>query len=193
MSSFARHMTLGLLIAGLSFSAFAVAPDAMLRQNVDKILASLSDTSLDKDQRWEIIRTTTENSFDVELMGKLVVGRDNWMSFNEAQQKSYIDTFRRILLQAYSDQLENYAGERLEFGNATIEGSKASVDSVMISKERRLPLVYKLRQQGDEWLVYDIVIDGVSILKTYRTQYNDYLKQKSVDAFLEMLKGKAAE
>lgn len=178
------------MLVGIA-TVHAGKPDEDLKGTIDTVIAALNDKALDDAARWDTIRTATEKRFDVNLMGMLVLGKTNWSSFSGDQRTRYIDTFKSILLQAYSDQLEDYSDERMEFGAVQIDGSKASVDSTLVSGNRRLPVVYRLRNKGGEWLVYDVVIDGVSLLNTYQNQYNDYLKQNSIDAFLAMLQDKA--
>lgn len=176
----------------LAAHADTAAADVVLKTSIDGVLNALNNKDFTADQRWDEVRSLSLKRFDLERMGKLTLGQANWSKLNADQQKEFVSLFTNLLLRSYSKRLDEYSGERIEFGKTEGDATKASVDTLLVSKDRKVPVQYKLYSADGDWRVYDVVIDGVSIIRTYRTQYDDYLKANSAEQFIAMIREKSA-
>lgn len=166
-------------------------PKEDLEGTVQAVLTILNTTTLGDQAKLDAVQAEARKRFDLQLMAKLVVGRDHWGKFSDTQKTAYYAAFEDLLMKSYSEQIDSYAGERITFGaTRKPKADRAEVDTMLVSKVKEVPVVYHMRQEGDSWLVFDVVIDGVSIRQTYNNQYSSYLDKNSVDAFIALLQDK---
>ncbi len=128
--------------------------------------------------------------FDFPEMARRSLGR-HWQTFSEKQREEFTALFADLLERSYASRIENYGGERISYVNERIDGDTATVVTRIISKTgTEVPVDYRLLKKGDRWLVYDVNIEGVSLVSNYRTQFNKILQTSGYDDLIQRLKSK---
>jgi phospholipid transport system substrate-binding protein len=186
-----------LLSAVLPSSASAGGPMQQVSETTDKILAILTDPAL-KDaskaqEKRELIRKAVDQRFDREELSRRALGR-HWAGRTEEEKKAFIILFGEILARTYLDRVEEYSGEQISYVGETVDGDFATVEARFLTAQKtEIPLLYRLRQKGEAWMVYDISIEGVSLVANYRNQFQSILGRRSYEELVRMLKEKIAE
>jgi phospholipid transport system substrate-binding protein len=154
----------------------------------------LRDPSLKTKSKSEVkqkkIWTIVDSIFDYKELSKRSLGR-NWRRLNPDQQKEFVNLFRRLLGKAYMDRIMAYADEKVVFFKETFfSENKAEVKSKLITKSNEIPMYYRLILENDSWKVYDVSIEGVSLVRNYRSQFKSILKDKAPSDLLQILRKK---
>ena len=191
-----RHIAgLNIIILLLfSLPVYAGAPLETVKANVNKVLEVLRDTKLKAESAKEIkkekLRPIYDRMFnDVEL-SKRTLAR-NWNSMNVAQRKEFVLLFRQVLEKAYIDKILAYTNEKIVFDRETmVSGSQAEVQTRIVTSSKEIPISYRVILKGSDWKVYDVVIENVSLVLNYRTQFNDILAKNTIEHLLETLRKK---
>jgi phospholipid transport system substrate-binding protein len=171
----------------------AAAPDAksQLRETVDQVLEIIVDEERTGKAKRTAVRDAGQQRFALKQMAALVLGKA-WKGLKSDERDAFVQVFTDTLLDSYMRKIETYSGETVEYGEATEAGKRAIVSTTLKGADKSIPVNYKLFVSGEEWLVYDVDIDGVSIVKTYRQQYSEYLEDKSVDDLMRTMREKLA-
>jgi len=130
--------------------------------------------------------------FDYAEMGKRTLGR-HWKKLTEKQQVEFVALFQRFLSNSYSGNVDGYAGEQVKYLKERRKGDFAEVQTKIISKKLRIPLDYRLLKKSNEWRVYDVVIDGVSLVKNFRGQFSRIIKSSSYQGLIQKLRAKTGQ
>lgn len=192
------------LLAGLFLlSSFAVAaiedPQQLIRQTGDKVLAEVSarKAQLEADPRliYPLVENTVVPHFDFRQMSQAALGR-YWRDASEAQKELVTREFRELLVRTYATALLNYSGQQIEYLPVR---NPPDADRVMIptrvaaSGAPPIPIDYRLERSDSTWLVYDVVIDGVSLITNYRSQFASLVRRNGIDGLIETLSAKNRE
>lgn len=183
--------------ASVSFSANTEPMDA-LKGPIDEGIKLLSDPkyknpSLKRVQRekiWEIVR----KAFDfTELSGRALA--TNWKIFSPLQRKEFSEVFSEVLGNTYLDKIQGgYMDEQVVYlGQEMVSDTKAVVKTKIIREKGSIPVDYNMRFKNDNWKVYDIYVEGVSLVQNYRSQFNQILSKESPDELIKRLEKKLAE
>jgi phospholipid transport system substrate-binding protein len=176
--------------------AWSEEPVDAVQVHVNKVLDVLRDKSL-KDEssvsvRKEKIRNISNEMFDYTELSRRTMGQ-NWKKLNDAEQNEFMKLYRQILENAYINKLLNYKDEQVVFSKGKMLAEKsAEVPTKVITKTVEIPIDYKVILKDNGWKVYDISIEGVSLVSNYRTQFKEILMNKSSGEFLEILRKKAS-
>ncbi|GMR00223.1 MAG: ABC transporter substrate-binding protein [Zetaproteobacteria bacterium] len=135
----------------------------------------------------ESIRQAVKGYFDFREMAKRSLGKP-WRKMDEAQRTDFVDTFRELLERSYGNRLSEYHDQTVEFGKVKTKGRIAIVNSEVIDAEKRTPVRYKLVHKKSGWRVYDIKVEGISMVSTFRSDFKQAVSQKGIDGFLGDLK-----
>lgn len=176
-------------------SAFAApSPLETIKPQVDRALEVLRDPALKADSAkaakekkiWEIL----DNVFDYTELSKRTLAQ-NWKRFSPDQQKEFISLFGKLLGTVYMDRIIAYKDEKVVFGKVTQTSDKtAEVQSEVVQSSKSIPIHYRMILQNGEWKVYDVVIEGVSLVQNYRTQFKEILTNKTPEDLLKTLREK---
>ena len=191
-----RHVIgLSILMFLLStLPAYAGAPLDMVQANVNKVLDVLRDPNLKgeaaKGAKKEKLEVIYEQMFDgVELSMRTMGG--NWKKLNPAQQKEFTLLYRQILEKAYIDKILSYTNEKIVFPKESmLSNSQAEVQTNVITSSKEIPISYRVILKNGTWKVYDVVIENVSLVQNYRSQFNSILAKNTPDQLLETLRKK---
>jgi phospholipid transport system substrate-binding protein len=199
-----RYLKIGFLIIGMlllqlvvSADVRAGAPTDQVRQTADQVLTLLRNPQFkgaDKEsQRRERLREIIGNRFNFEEMAKRSLGA-SWRRVSAEDQKRFVELFTDLLEKSYADQIESYNGEKIVYGRENIAQDQAEVDTKVINKKgQEFTVNYKLQSNQGDWKVYDVMIDNVSLVNNYRSQFNRILAKSSFDDLLKKLEAKSPE
>jgi phospholipid transport system substrate-binding protein len=179
---------------GVSSVSVAGEPTEDVRKTTDKLIAIFSDPALkapDKARERAIqIRKAVDERFDWEEMSKRTLAT-HWKQRTEKEKKEFIDLFGKLLERTYLDKVESYSGEKVLYIDESVDGSYAVVRvKVVTKKETEILVEYRLKNKSGEWFVYDISIEGVSLVNNYRKQFNSILVRSSYKDLMEKLRTK---
>jgi phospholipid transport system substrate-binding protein len=196
-----KHIGLGLiLLAALLISPLYVYADgakATVEAQINKMLAKMKQPAfkeLPKDAKLAEIRGVINEVFDYKELSQRTLGRD-WKKFKPAQQTEFIDLFSKLLENVYADRILAYTHEKIEFGKETqLKKGRMEVESYIITLDNtKVPLFYRTSNKSGQWRVYDVVIEGVSMIKNYRGQFRQILSKKKPEDLLQTLRKKTKE
>jgi len=169
------------------------ATDAV-KGTIDQVLHVLQDKEMKKpdrvDERRQIIEKTIGDRFSWEEMAKRTLGTQ-WAKLTDKQRQEFVDLFRTLLTNTYIDRIENYAGEQVQYLNERLQDGFAEVRTKIASGKAEYPMDYRLLNKSGEWRVYDIVLDGVSLVANYRGQFNKILHSSGYDDLVQKLRTKS--
>ncbi|MGQ0812736.1 MAG: MlaC/ttg2D family ABC transporter substrate-binding protein, partial [Nitrospiraceae bacterium] len=139
-----------------------------------------------------IVRLTqiADARFDYAERGKRSLGA-HWKKLSDREQQQFVELFTELLTATYADKIDSYSGERVKYLDERREGENyAEVRTKMIGKKTEIPVNYRLIKKDDAWQAYDVVIDGVSLVKNYRGQFASILRSSSFEQLVEALREK---
>jgi len=180
------------LVALLPMVAFAGSDDPKVVvetavNGVINALKSRSDQNTITLEDRAAIRQSVEGYFDFREMAKRSLGKP-WRNMDETQRTEFVDTFRELLERSYGNRLSEYHDQTVEFGEVKTKGRIAIVNSEVIDAEKKTPVRYKLVHKKNGWRVYDIKVEGISMVSTFRSDFKQAVSQKGIDGFLGDLK-----
>lgn len=161
---------------------------------IDEIVGVLKDQSFKefekRSERRARILSIIKELFDFEEMAKLSLGR-YWGKMTESEKKEFVPLFIDYLELSYIAKVEKYEGEEILYTDETIDEDRAVVKTKIITRQGTdIPIHYRLLKRDGNWMVYDVVIEGVSMVSNYRTQFDKILRTSSHEDFLEKMRSK---
>lgn len=175
-------------------AAYAGAPTDTVKKHVDKFLDILQDPALsdNKEKQKEELWNVALELFDFTALSMRSVGTA-WREMTNEQKKEFTDLFAKLLERTYMDKIREYNDEKVVYEDEVmLSDSKAEVQSKIVTQSKEIPILYRLYKTSGEWRVYDVLIENVSMVKNYRTQFRDYLSKNSIEDLLEHLRKKTA-
>jgi len=183
-----------LIIFALSVPAYAGAPMTTVEATVKRVLDVLRDPKLSspaaKEIKKEKLRVIYKDMFDEMEFSKRTLTR-NWKKFTPPQQKEFVDLFEQVLEKTYIDKILDYSNEKIVFYKETmIPDDKAEIQSKIVTSSKEIPIYYRMILKDGKWKVYDVVVENVSLVQNYRTQFNEILARGTPEQLLETLRKK---
>ena len=181
----------------LPLQVLAASAKETVEVQVNKVLKTLAEPAF-KDQPRDAkivkIRSIVNEIFDYTELSKRTLGRE-WTKFNAQQQTEFVKLFSDLLEKTYADRLLSYSNEKVVFDKETMlrEGQAEVTSNIMTGDGKKIPLDYRLISKGGTWRVYDVIIEGISLVKNYRDQFRDILAKDSPEEVLKMLRDKVAK
>ena len=168
-----------------------------LKSIIDRILIVLRDPALKgddtKEQRRNLLRSIVSDNFSFEKMSQMCLAK-YWRKRSDQEKKVFVEMFGQLLEETYISKVESYTDEKIVFVKEFLKNRKALIYTKVITDTIEIPINYRMYQtkQGD-WMVYDIVIEGVSLVANYRSQFASILKKGSYEQLVKDLKKKLDE
>ena len=188
-------LSLVLMLVGMTTWVHGTPPMETLQKPMNEIVRILKDPQyrekdkkeVQREELWKIIR----GIFDFREMSKRSLAR-NWKRFNSGQRDQFTDVFSTLLGNIYLNKVQGeYHDERVVYlSEAIIKDKKAIVKTEIVRENGKIPMNYHLRLHGKKWKIYDVIIEGVGLVKNYRTQFKTILRKVSPDQLIERLKKK---
>ena len=188
---------LGWVVVSLAFLTGAWGggtPTGAVKETVDQVFVVLRDQALKDPARETERRAKLEEiigqRFDYAEMAKRTLA-SQWKGLSPEQQQEFVTLFQQFLANSYVGNVDGYSGEQVEYLKEREKGEFAEVQTKVVSPKVQIPLDYRLLHKNGEWRVYDVVIDGVSLMKNYRGQFSRIINSSSFEALLGKLRSKA--
>ena len=177
-----------------SYTAYADSPINQIKQTVDKVLDILKNKELKRPEKTKerraLIRKAISERFDFEEMAKRSLAL-HWRKRTSDERKEFVTLYTDLLERSYIKKIESYTGEKILYVNEKVNGEYAEVDTKIITKRNvEIPLEYRLLKKNGKWEVYDVVIEGVSLVNNYRTQFNKIIRTDSYEGLVKRMKDK---
>jgi phospholipid transport system substrate-binding protein len=177
-------------------SATTGGPTDQARVAADQIITLLQNRELELAERNRRITELVKANFDFTSMAQAVLGT-HWRNAAPEQRQRFIKLFSELLEATYRGRLEaytaEYAGEKVQYVQETIKGDRAQVETIVVTKSARIPISYRMIRNADQWRVYDVVIEGVSLIRNYRGTYDEILSKEGFDGLFARMESKAEE
>jgi len=196
MRKLLMNVVIGLLVL-LPLSAYAGLPLDTVRVNADKVLEILRDPALKpaskKEAKKDKLRAIYVNMFDEVELSRRALGK-NWNGLNAAQRKEFVLLFRQVLENAYADRILAYANEKITYDRERmLSENQAEISTRVLSASKTIPISYRMIRKGNVWRVYDVVVENISLVQNYRTQFNEMLANNNPEHLLQTLRKKVKE
>ena len=183
-----------ILICLIPLEAIAGTPIDIVQASTDKLLSIVSDHSLQtpamKEKREQMIIEAVDKVFSWEEFSKRALAK-NWNKRTPEEKKDFVLFVRQLIAETYMEKTYQYSGESIVYKGEKIEGDRGSVLSEFRrSNGTQIPVEYRVMKKGGTWLVYDLYIEGVSLVGNYRNQFNDIIAGSSYEDLVKRLKEK---
>jgi phospholipid transport system substrate-binding protein len=183
-------LTLQLLL-GVA-GAWAGPPTDLVKQVIEKSLDALKEPGSSEARRQKVKRIV-DPYFDYQEMAKRSLG-PAWGKLSPGQRQEFVALFAQLLEASYSDKIEKYAQRvKIDYTGEIASGDNVEVRTVVVRSNDRIPLNYRLMNEGGTWKVYDVVIEGVSLVSNYRSQFSRIIHESSYAELVKRLKTKVSE
>jgi len=188
---------LAVIVLGAAVPARAGVPSEQLKAQVDRVVRVLDDTELQKSaraaERRAAIRRIANETFDFTEMAQRALG-PHWQARTPAEREEFTGLFADLLERSYIGKIELYSGEKVAYLGDTIDDGFATVRTKLITKQAtEVPIDYRMIRRDDRWLVYDVSIEGVSLVANYRAQLNKIIQTSGYASLVQRLRAKQAE
>ena len=187
----------GLLTLSFASAAWAGIPTDSLKGAIDRVVKTLEDPTYKGEgkglERRRAVRKIADDIFDFNEISRRALAR-HWQTLSEKQREEFVGLFADLLERSYISKIELYGGEKIQYTNERVDGDTATVTTRIITKNGTdVPVDYRMHKKGDRWLVYDVNIEGVSLVSNYRTQFNKIIQTASYNDLVQKLKTKQDE
>ena len=173
---------------------FAGAPTDSMKTTIDEVLHIVGQAELKRpekaEERRHMLEQVVEARFDYQEMSRRALGAP-WKTLSDQQQQEFVALFRTLLTNSYADKIETYSGEGVQYLNERTEKEYAEVRTKVLSGKTEIPLDYRLINKANDWRVYDVVVDGVSLVNNYRGQFTIIIRSSSYGDLVEQLRKKS--
>ena len=183
-----------LLVLALGPGAVAGPATDRLKPEIERVINTLDNPALKGDgkaaERRQAVRSITDGVFDWTEMSRRALAR-HWAPRTPAEQQEFVGLFRDLLERAYVSKIEKYSGEPVAFVSESTDGDQATVRTKITTKQNQdVPIDYRMVRHGDRWLIYDVVIENISLIGNYRTQFDGVIKTSSYGELVKRLKAR---
>lgn len=184
-------ITTAVICTAALFSPAAVSagPQGQIEQTVGSIIDVLQKGKAVGAERRGKVRRIINDSFDFDVMSQRVLAT-NWKKASAGEKERFTALFARLLEATYMERIEAYTDEKVKYVKEKIKGNQAQVDTLIIAKNVEIPINYRVHLSGEKWLVYDVVIEEVSLVRNYRSSYKDIVRKHGIPGLLQRLEEK---
>ena len=177
--------------------SLAGTPTEQIRGTIDRTIGIHKDPALaakgKEEERRELLRKEIAPVFDFGEMAKRSLG-PNWRDRTPEERERFVALFRELLENSYLGKIESYGGEVIRYGEETVDGPYAQVKTVVVTtRGQEIPVHYRMRADGGRYRIYDVVIEGISLVNNYRSQFNSILQKSSFAELMEKLRSTVRE
>ena len=200
MNSVKSQSRIGAVLVALCFllgnvsSVLASEITNDLKSTIDEVIQIVSNEKYknDKKTRREKLQQVIKKRFSYEQMSMRSLAQ-NWKKLSDEEKKEFIHVFSKLLENSYANKLESYQDEKINYVEEVIKGKYALVKTEIARKDDNLAVNYKLINLNGDWKVYDFVVEGVSLIKNYRSQFSKIIRKESYKALIEKMNAKTNE
>jgi phospholipid transport system substrate-binding protein len=164
--------------------------EELLKSKIDAVLTVLQNKKLDTQAKKTEVSEIVSPIFDFSLMAKLTLGKKHWPGIAEEKKKKFTDLFVRLLKDFYLEKMNQYSDVKIVYQSPVQVKNKVHIPTEVISEGTKISMLYKFYQSKDGWKIYDIEVEGVSLIVTYRSQFDLVLRKGSIDDLLIKLENR---
>ncbi|VAX28311.1 hypothetical protein MNBD_NITROSPINAE05-402 [hydrothermal vent metagenome] len=187
---------LGFLVMCLLYSSSVFASEITggLKATIEEVIEIVTDEKLksQEKERRELLRETIGKRFNYHQMVMRSLARD-WNNRTPKERKDFQELFKRLLENSYASKLESYSDEKINYVGEVVKGKYALVKTEIVRRDGTIEVNYKMIQDKGEWKVYDFLIEGVSMIRNYRSQFSKIIRKESFAALVQKLSAKVEE
>jgi phospholipid transport system substrate-binding protein len=189
--------TAGLLILSTVQGGWAATAQEQLKGSIERVVSTLDSPAMKGEgkaaERRAAVRQIANEIFDFGEIARRSLGR-YWQPLSEAQRAEFVGLFSDLLERSYISKIELYGGEKIIYNGERVDGDLAIVSTKIITKNgTEVPIDYRLFRRGDNWKVYDVNIEGISLVSNYRTQFNKIIQSSGFNTLVDRMKAKQTE
>ena len=182
-----------LAVAGSALRADDHSPTEQLQPVLDQLIEVLDNEALkgdaQRDQRRSKIMASIASGFDFREMSRRVLGK-TWNELSAEEKDYFVAQFTKLLENVYIGKLESYGGQTVDFVAERIKGKRAQVTTIIPYEDSKIPIHYIMQREMDKWMVYDINIEGVSLVRNYMEQFRTILRKEHYDGLIKIIEEK---
>ena len=168
-------------------------PTDQLREYTDQVIKILDDPALARGDRRAAVRKIAHEAFDVTETARRVLAR-HWQARTPAERDEFTQLFADLLERTYIARLDEYGGERIRYVGESIDGELATVRARIVTRAgTEVPVESRMVRRGERWLIYDVLIENVSLVANYRSQFDRIVRSSSYEELVRRLKQKRDE
>jgi phospholipid transport system substrate-binding protein len=185
------------VLSAAPLRVFAGPPTEQLRGAIDRAIEILKKpepaAKAKRGERRDLLRREIKPVFDFQEMAKRALG-PNWRQRTPKERQEFVALFQELLENSYLGKIESYQGEKIEYRKETVDPPYAEVGTVVITgKGQEIPIDYRMLDEGGRWRIYDVVVEGISLVNNYRSQFNSILQKSSYDEMVRRLRATVKE
>ena len=189
--------TAGLLVLSTVQGGWAATAQEQLKGAIDRVVSTLDSPAMKGEgkaaDRRAAVRQIANEIFDFGEIARRSLGR-YWQPLSDAQRTEFVGLFGDLLERSYISKIELYGGEKIIYSGERMDGDLAIVSTKIITKNgTEVPIDYRLFRRGDRWMVYDVNIEGISLVSNYRTQFNKIIQSNGYNTLVDRMKAKQTE
>ena len=181
------YTAFSILLVGQAAADDKSAAEEYLKSKLDAVFKVLQKKDLSQQAKNSQVVEIVTPMFDFELMGKLSLGKSYWPDLSPEQREKFTELFVERLRQSYLNKLTAYTDEKIIYESPVAVKTKVHVPTQLISKGKKISMLYKLYSSNNSWKIYDVEIEGVSIIRSYRSQFNEILQKGTFEDLLQKM------
>jgi phospholipid transport system substrate-binding protein len=188
--------SLGYLILFTLISTVTVLADdqytaeELLKSKIEAVMSVLQNKDLERQAKKKEVSEIVTPIFDFSLMAKLTLGKKHWPDIPEEKKKKFTDLFVKLLKDFYLDKMNQYTDEKVIYKSPVRVNNKVHIPTEVISNDTKFSMLYKFYKSKNGWKIYDIEVEGVSLIVTYRSQFDHVLRKGTIDDLLIKLENR---
>ncbi|WP_225071163.1 ABC transporter substrate-binding protein [Desulfuromonas sp. CSMB_57] len=182
------------IFCGVGMAGAALpGPTEQLRGTIDRIIETLRDRSLPRDEMLSRVSVLVRSKFDFWAMSQRTLAV-NWNRATPEQRQRFVALFSQLLEDTYRERIGSYTyqNEYVKYISEKVEGTRGEVHTIVVANNE-IPVTYRVRLKGQEWLVYDVVVEEVSLISNYRSTYNEIVRREGMDGLLKRMEQRIRE
>jgi phospholipid transport system substrate-binding protein len=188
-----RTLTIAAALLLLAGAPAWAGPTDQLREYTDQVIKVLDDPSMARQDRRAAVRKIAHEAFDVAETAQRVLAR-HWQARTQAEREEFTQLFADLLERTYIARMDEYGGERIRYVSESIDGKLASVRARITTRNgTEVAVESRMNLRGDRWLIYDVLIENVSLVANYRSQFDRIVRSGSYEELVRRLKTKRDE
>ena len=186
-------LAFGITLAAANIVSADMSPTDSIRGSVDGILTLLQNKELDQATRRKEMRKVINARFDFRAMSQRTLAT-NWKKASKEQKQEFVMLFSQLIENTYIGRVEAYTDEKVDYPGEKVKGKKAVVETLILTASADIPINYKVYQKKNgEWWVYDVIIEGISLISNYRSSYQNIVSKEGLDGLLAKMRSKIKE
>lgn len=159
----------------------------LIKKTIDEVIFVLKKNDISDEKKKETVKSIVSPLFDFSLMAKLSLGKEAWFNLKEEEQKQFTDLFVKRIKDSYLEKMIQYGDEQILFDTPVQNGRKIQVPTVLVSNGNRYDMLYKMYRSKQGHKIYDVEVQGVSLVKSYRSQFEAILKDGTINEIMAKL------